>query len=29
VFRLWQDSHKSMQGWKVSFWGSGKRKIQC
>ena len=22
VFRLWQDSHKSTQGWKVSFWGS-------
>jgi len=22
VFRLWQASHKSKQGWKVSFWGS-------
>jgi len=20
MFRLWQDSHKSTQGWKVSFW---------
>jgi len=24
VFRLWQDSHKSTQGWKVSFWESAR-----
>jgi len=22
VFRVWEDSHKSTQGWKVCFWGS-------
>jgi len=22
LFRLWQDIHKSTQGWKVSVWGS-------
>ena len=22
VVRVWEDSHKSAQGWKVSFWGS-------
>ena len=22
MFRVWQDSHKSSQGWKVSFWES-------
>jgi len=21
VLRLWQDSHKSTRGWKVTFWG--------
>jgi len=27
VFRVWQDSHKSTQGWKASFWGSVRRKF--
>jgi len=27
VFRLWQDSRKSTQGWKVSFWGSVRGKF--
>jgi len=27
VFRLSQDSHKSVQGWKVSFWGSVRGKF--
>jgi len=27
VFRLWRDSHKLTQGWKVSFWGSVRGKF--
>jgi len=27
VFRLWWDSYKSTQGWKVSFWGSVRGKF--
>jgi len=27
VFRIWQDSHKSRLGWKVSFWGSVRGKF--
>ena len=27
MFCVWQDSHKSTQGWKVSFWGSVRRKF--
>jgi len=27
MFPLWQDSHKSTQGWKVSFWRSDRRKF--
>jgi len=29
VFRLWQDSHKSTQGWKVSFWESARGKFSA
>jgi len=27
MFHLWQDSHKSTQGWKVSFWRSDRGKF--
>ena len=27
VFRVWQDSHKSTQGWKVRFWRSVRGKF--
>jgi len=29
LFRLWQDSHKSTKGWKVSFWGSIRGKFSA
>jgi len=29
MFRVWQDSHKSTQGWKVSFWGSVRGKFSA
>jgi len=27
VFRVWQDSYKSTQGWKARFWGSVRGKF--
>ena len=27
AFRVWQESHKSTQGWKISFWGSVREKV--